>query len=85
MATYYAITRRQGRWVCITSGADPEQVYRDAVSVLEGQEVAPVEELTAFSPITERLIDGLRVVTAESARDIYHVRFAASSIDLPAG
>lgn len=77
MAAYYAITRRNGRWVYVNSGADPQEVYQDAVVILENQ-VAPgdaddEDAGLGIPPTVEYQINDLRIVTEEAARDTYHI------------
>ncbi|HEY3418713.1 MAG TPA: hypothetical protein VGM23_17700 [Armatimonadota bacterium] len=73
MPTYYAITRRQGRWEYVCAGPDPDEVYRQAESIIESEEAYPVDEEMAISPETEQQIDRLRVITEEAAQDVYHI------------
>jgi len=76
MPTYYAITRRNGRWQYVYSGADPESVYRHAADIIEGQYALPGDEGGPVSPVTEHMLDALRVVPEVIAREQYCVSFA---------
>lgn len=72
---YYAIARRQAQWVYVCAGADPVQVYHDAIEILQGRAASHGELPVAVSPLTELLLDSLRVVPAVVARERYQVRF----------
>jgi len=77
MLTYYAIARRNGQWTYICSGTHPEEVYRQAITLIETQEnYAGGDDLYAYSPSVESLLDTLRVVPEETAKDHYHVVFS---------
>ncbi|HEX2949929.1 MAG TPA: hypothetical protein VHV83_10255 [Armatimonadota bacterium] len=73
MATYYAIARRNGQWVYICSGKNPEEIYREAIDLIEAQGAYAAEDHLALSPSVESQLDTLRVVPAESAKEHYHV------------
>jgi hypothetical protein len=78
MAGYYAITQRESGWVAVSAGNDPEQVYRDAVLIIQGQGLLPEDEDVAdVSPAAEQQLDALRVVPDSIARETYHVVPAA--------
>ncbi|MHB9025828.1 MAG: hypothetical protein ACYC7E_16945 [Armatimonadota bacterium] len=80
---YYAITRQQGRWVYVSSGCDPDEVYLDAMDAITAQdgdveETELTDEPLALSPAIERQLDALRVVTEEEARVIYTIAVPSS-------
>lgn len=75
MFTYYAIARRQGEWTYICSGTRPEELYRQAITLIEAQEGLLADELPAHTPGVESQLDTLRVVPEETAKEQYHVIF----------
>lgn len=70
MASYYAVTRRQGQWVYLCSGSDPEAVYANARLMIESHERGVDDEGGIFSPVTEQQLDALRVVPEETAHEM---------------
>ncbi len=81
MPSYYAITRRNGRWHYIYSGSNPETVYREAADILQGQYSLPGDEGVPISSSAEQQLNTLRVVTAEVAREKYRVVFSRAHIE----
>lgn len=75
MATYYAIAHRSGRWIFICSGSHPEELYREAINIIEAQERYFDDEGGVLSIGAESQLNTLRVVPEETARDHYHVTF----------
>ncbi|HEY3377023.1 MAG TPA: hypothetical protein VGL77_05955 [Armatimonadota bacterium] len=77
MLTYYAIACQGGQWVYICAGREPEEVYRQAIAIIESQETYLDDEgVSSLSPGTESLMDTLRVVPEETAKEHYHVVFS---------
>jgi len=76
---YFAITRRNDAWEYICSGIDPQEVYQEAIAILETHGTLPgsyfAEDTMVASTLTEQQIDALRVVPEETAREVYHVAF----------
>ncbi|MHB9130713.1 MAG: hypothetical protein ACYDBB_06445 [Armatimonadota bacterium] len=81
MTTYYAITRGGGHWKTVCSGRDPEEVYRQAVDLLQGMNSYGDEEYGLLSPINERQIDLLRVVSEAVARETYHMQLSRQPVE----
>lgn len=81
MSTYYAITNRNGQWLYVYSGQDPEAVYREAAEIVERQYIIPGDEGAPISSSTELQLDTLRVVPEEIAREKYHVVFSRAMIE----
>ena len=75
MPQYFAIASQNGEWVYLCAGPDTEEVYREAITLIEEQEAADDDETLAFSPVVESMLNSLRVVPEESARATYHVTF----------
>ena len=74
MARYYAITCREGQWVYVSAGGDPVEVFRTAQDMLDRRDEADNEPVFV-SPETERSLNNLLVVPADTARERYHMRF----------
>lgn len=75
---YYAITRRNDHWEYVCSGQDPQEVYREAIDLIDIPLTASLaeEEFGSYTPPgSERLLDTLRVVPEETARERYHVSY----------
>ncbi len=81
MGLYYAISHRNGRWVVVSSGTNPEEVYRQAVEIIGGQYAYIGDDLDTVTPHAEHQLDALRVVPADIARDRYRVSIAPLYID----
>lgn len=76
MPTYYAIAHHQGEWTYLCAGRVPEDVYWEALTLIEARErYADEDGVVLLSPNTESLLDTLRVVPEETAREHYHVVF----------
>ena len=75
MDLYYAITRRDGRWEYVSSGADPDEALRGAQETIQERETFPGEEAVDLEPDTETRLGNLRVVPAAIARERYHIVF----------
>jgi hypothetical protein len=82
MPNYFAISNRNGRWEYISSGPDPEELLHDAQEIILEGELYPEEEEVGLSPDTDALETNLRIVPAESARELYHLTFPKSTEDL---
>lgn len=81
METYYAITRRNGSWEYLCSGPDPQEVYREAIDMIEIPGIAATDDDDGSlytAPSSERLLDTLRVVPEDAAREKYHVVFSTT-------
>ena len=74
MMTYYAIACRNGQWVYICSGVTPEDIYREAIDLIEARGMY-MDDAVALSPSVESQLDTLRVVPEETAKEHYHVKF----------
>jgi len=81
MGLYYAISHRNGRWVVVSSGSNPEEVYRQAVEIIGSQYAYFGDEVNSVTPYAERQLDALRVVPAEIAREKYLINVAPMYID----
>lgn len=75
MPKYYAITRRNGRWEYLCAGPDPAELYREAMDLIDADDLASEETLPSLSPATEQRLNNLRVVPEEMARQMYNVAF----------
>lgn len=78
---YYAIARQQAEWIYVCSGPDPAEVYHSAVEILQGYIDTHNDQAVAIPPLTENLVDSLRIVPATVARQQYQVKFLAAGTE----
>ncbi len=76
MESYCAIVQRRGQWEYLATGEDPQEVYRQAVELLQGPD-EDERELPVVLPDAEQALDTLRVVPVETAQETYHAVFVA--------
>ena len=81
IGVYYAIARQQAQWIYVCSGPDPAQVYHDAIDILQGHIDTHDDLAVAIPPLTENLVDSLRIVPAAVASRNYQVKFLAAGTE----